>query len=362
MKKISKIFLFIVSMFMLTNSVSAEEVSEVNNTDKHSFNYLSKNTVDFNDEVDASSVVFGDKVNFGGVIKGVNLLFGNNVTYTGTSSYMALFGNNVKVSGNLLNDGVVFGNYVVFDSNAVVNRDIVIFGNNVVLSGTFNRDVRVYASSLSLDGVSILGNVYVSANNVKLDKESSVDGYFKYNEDTNLTNDNNNLKLESYKVEVEKQDIWDVVKRYIGSFLSYVFILAVMLIIYPKLFNKLNKNTLDVNTVLKRMGVGLGVLVLVPICILILIFSSLGGYVGVVIGLIYTLLIMISGLITSYTIGRIISNKLMKKEISNYLVGIIGIVCVSIILLIPVVGGIFGFLSLIYGIGQLIVMFKNVRN
>lgn len=359
MKKISKLLFLIVSLFLFTNVVFADGDEDKLVTN---FNFDMEEDITLDKEIHASSLVFGNEVNFNGIVKGVNLIFGNNVNYTGTSDYGAIFGNNVKIMGNITTDGAIFGNNVSFTDEALIERDIVVFANTVVLSGTFNRDVKIYASKVSFEGVSIAGNVSISAGEIKIDTLSSVLGVINYNDDTVLVNDNSSLELVSYESNKEEESAWDVVLSYFEDFISYLLVLAIMLIIYPKLFDRINDDKVSLNGAFKNMMTGLFALFIIPICILLLIISSFASYISIVILLIYVLLIMLSGLITSYTVGRVITDKLIKKKLSNYLVGILGIICVVLISMIPILGGIFSFISLIYGIGTLLLKFNKVRN
>ena len=368
MKKLSKIFVLLFTFFVITNAVLATNFDsdvltsgDIVNNVKAGFNFEASENVELDEDIEGSNLVFGNNVTVNSLIKGVNLLFGNNLTYDGVSEYAAIFGNVIRINGEITNDGAIFGNMVVFDKASSANRDIIIFGNNVTLSGTFNRTVRVYASSLAVKDAIINGNIKITADDIEVDSDSSILSTFEYNDDADFKNNNKDLIIKTYEREKNEIETSDIVVNYFITIASSILLLLVLLVAFPKIFDNFDNKCLKNDVIIKNIGIGLVSLILIPIVCLILIISSIGSYLGILLAILFVLFIMLSFLVADYTVGRLITNKLIKKDISKYLSGVIGIIIMFILKLIPFIGGIIIFISLIYGIGSIINIILKSR-
>ena len=77
--------------------------------------------------------------------------------------------------------------------------------------------------------------------------------------------------------------------------------------------------------------------------------------------MLYTIIIMLSKVIFGYVIGKYIWNQLIKKEERIYLIGLLGIPLVYLLSIIPYVGGIITFVSLVYSFGVITNLILDSR-
>ena len=66
-------------------------------------------------------------------------------------------------------------------------------------------------------------------------------------------------------------------------------------------------------------------------------------------------------MITGYIIGSLIWDKLIKKENKIYLSGIIGIVLLYLLKIIPYIGIIITFISVMIGVGTIISLYNRKK-
>lgn len=324
------------------------------------FNSVSDDDIEFNKKIFGSNAIFGDTVHDNGIVQGINTTFGNNVVYNGTSDYGFVFGNNVTVNGNIINDGAVFGNNVTFGKDAVIGRDISVFANKVVLSGTFERDLVVYASEVELNNVTIKGNAKIDASKIVVYSNTTVMGNLSYPSDIDedrliINSDSKITSMSSFASDVKEETTGDIVWDKVSSLLSLLIIFSVLYFLVPKLFDNLNRD------LLKDFGAGLIVLIGLPIVCFFLFISVLGLPLAILLILFYIALIYLGTIFTGYLCGEVLFNKLNKKNVNKYLMGLTGIVIVFVLKLIPFIGMLVTFIVICISLGSLVFLFKRKK-
>lgn len=346
--RMKKICLLIICLFLIPISVKAEGL-----------NFKMNETVNEEIEVQGSSIILGNNVDSGNTVIGIDALFGNNVTFSGESDYGLFFGNNVNVKGTIKNDGFVFGNIIKFDEDAVVNRDLVVFGSEVTIDGKINRDVKIYASSVTING-EILGDVEVKANAITV--SGNIKGVLSYNNDAeiNISGTVSKTKLtDPIAVELTLQDkIWQFIVNY-GSTLVIFLVLA---LIVPQLFKRIENKNKDITVLnfFSLFGFGTLSLILIPVIFLLLFSFVFGISLAILLLILYIVAIWLSSIFTSYLIGYLIWNKILKKENNNmYLIGLIGISLINVLNLIPSIGTLITIICIMIGMGIILQQFKK---
>ena len=98
-------------------------------------------------------------------------------------------------------------------------------------------------------------------------------------------------------------------------------------------------------------GKGFLVLIGVPIIAMMLLFSGAFVSVGVIGAILYGILIYISNIFTAYLLATMLDKKIFKKNLNGYLLMIIGLFIIYVLNMIPIVGGLISFISMLLGIG-----------
>ena len=137
----------------------------------------------------------------------------------------------------------------------------------------------------------------------------------------------------------------------IAAFIAMV----VLFYLIPKTKEKLDNFKLEFSNIAKTSGIGLIVLILVPIISIIAMISVFLIPLSLITIAIYIISIYLSFLLMYYIVGNIITSKLLNSD-NMYLSLLIGIVLVKLIYLIPYIGGFVRFVSLLFGLGGVIII------
>jgi len=108
------------------------------------------------------------------------------------------------------------------------------------------------------------------------------------------------------------------------------------------------------NSVWKCLGIGLVFLIVMPLCIIISLITAVGIPFGIILAFIYITMIYISRVYVGLWIGRKVLGAFKDSYTARFLWPFItGTIIIGILLIIPAVGWIFRFFSILIGSGAL---------
>lgn len=342
MKKIIKYLLLLI--FLVPTITLAEENDKYITT--------SSSDIELKEDFNNTHFVFGDSILVNNKTDGIYFIFGEMVDYQSENEYVALFGNRLTVSGKI-KDGALFGNNVRLE-NALIDRDVVIFGNKVYLSGTFDGNVLVYADTVNVENGTFSKNLTVKASELTIDKETEVSGVLTYDEDMDVSIENENIDRVSI-TSIKEITTKDKILNYVGSLIRLLVIFLVMYLMISKVFDKINNN------IGKNFGYGAIAFIGLPIVLLILMFTNLATSIAIIGVMLYVIFIMIAKILVGYVIGKYLYTKVFKLEEKKYLCGILGITVLYLLSIIPYIGGWITFISLIYSFGIITNLYIDSR-
>ena len=342
MKKI--IFMLVLFMFPIINASC--------------LNFNINETIEEEKNVDGSSIIIGNNIESKNSVHGIDAMIGNNINFNGISDYLFLIGNNINVNGNVSNDGIIIGNVIKFDSNVVVDRDLVIVGSEVIIDGTIKRDVKIYAMNVTING-NINGNVDIKSSDIKVN--GNIDGVLSYNEDAVIKNKGNvnefNITEKMYKDITFQDRVWQFIINYGSLLLIFLF----FAFITPKLFKRIeHKNEkLTILNFFSLFGFGTLSVILIPIIFILLLTLVFGTSLAILLLIFYIVCIWLSSLFTSYLIGYLVWKNIIKKDNNIYLIGLIGISIISVLSIIPFIGSLISVISIFVGMGIILQQLKK---
>ena len=310
--------------------------------------------VKLEEDFDRTHFVFGDSINVNNKTDGLYFIFGDEVVYDSDNQYTALFGNKVNIAGKM-KDAAIFGNSVVIE-NATIDRDIVIFGNNVKIEGKISGNVAIYGRNVTISKSELLGNVVVKGGSLKIDKDTSISGNLSYNEDMDVVIEGDIHDITINK-NVEVITTKDIVMGHIYKIIRLLVIFLGMYLLIPKIFNNMS------DKVGKNIGYGLLCFIAMPLLLLILLFTNFATSIAIIGIMLYIIMAMISLVLCGYVLGELIFTKVFKlKEERMYLNGFVGIIVLYLIALVPYLGGLVTFASLVYAFGMMANKYLEYRN
>ena len=134
-----------------------------------------------------------------------------------------------------------------------------------------------------------------------------------------------------------------------------------MIFLIPKALNKITKNYINKDSIIKNIGIGLISAIILPIVLLLLMFSTISISVSFIGIMLYVIFIMIATIISSFVLGNILWDKYIKRNANMYAKGLLGVVIYYTVSLIPYIGGFITFIFAIYGFGTLLALTLDAR-
>lgn len=306
--------------------------------------------------------IMQDKYVLDKVVDGNAFIFANEVTISGE------VGGNVFVCANKLtvDNGYIDHSLFVAANEVVINGmiyDVYAACDNFTLEkdGFIGRDLKLTSNNFNLYG-KVRRDVYVSAAHYNLPEtnEPLVGGNFNYSNNSELTIPKEIVvgEIRYSKEIVPEESVFEKVSSYIFDAINVLVYTLVVIVLAILLAPKFVERVSNMDT--KKAFISLGIGILVPIAVIIALFmlliSSVASMLSVSGILIFIAICMSGTAFASIYFGSIFV-KLVKWEgkVKFVLASLITALVIWAISQIPYIGGIFGLLVALFGIGTLFV-------
>jgi len=313
------------------------------------------NVVNYDKDLSRTSFSAGNIVTFKSKVDGLSFVAGNTVNVSGQSDYSFIAGNNITITGLKTKDLFAAGSILTI--NEVEARDMYVAGAEITINGNGNS-VYVAGEKITLKGN--FTNVSVDAEEFILD--GTITGTLKLNDDAKTTMDETQIgnleKYKSNKVDIDTEKAGKIVaKGVIAGLIISAIIKFVSLLVAGIIFIAVCKKTTTAientpNTfgyIAARFGIGFAVLIIMPILSLVVMFTGVGALLGGIMLLMYVLMILLSSIISALYFA-----KMAFAKLNNYVRFLLMALIIGIIKIVPIVGGLVGFVLLCVGIGVLL--------
>lgn len=352
-------YFMILAVFFMIPSVQAKEVEH--------FTTKVNNDVVIEDTYNSSVAAAGESVTFDGTIKGISMGAGNKVIQNGNSDYALLAGNSIEVNGIINNDAIIAGNIVTIKDTAKVSRDIIIAANDVEINGMIDRNISIYASKVTIKNADIKGNVKLYVNKIDVLKDAKVNGTLSYPEDSNYTVEKGAIIGKTVKTDAiqteDDENFFATVSAKIWSFLCLSLVFAVISLIFPAAFNKINSKFEDMQMgeVVEVFTKGLVTLIIVPVVAVFACLTIIGIPLGIIMVLIYGIAMYLTTIFTAYLLGYKVWQKVFNKDAHILLLGLFGLFILFIFSLIPGVRTLVSIITMLIGLGLIIDVVRPTK-
>lgn len=340
-KKIFALLLIITAL--LYQNVNAEEINK--------FYTNAKDNLEVKETVNGDSALAGDKILINGKLQGIGFIAGNEINIKGSLDYGFIAGNEVNIKGTINNSLYLAGNKIEFNKDSNIGKDAFIAGEEITLNGTLNRDVNIYATKITIkEGAIINNNITINATSLKIEKNVTISGTLKYNENAKTNISNKAIINNIEKIKIENQEI--NTGEILASILNLVITFACISIILPQTIEKTNKlhEKQNIKNYIKNIGTGLLMLICMPLICMLLLMSNIGIAIGLILTAIYIISIYLAYVLSGYILGKLLLIKVLKLKINENLTGILGIIILKLLILIPVLGQLIALLAIALGL------------
>lgn len=332
-------------------------------------NFLADDNLIVDQEIGKTTFAAGNSVKLSSTIDGAAFVAGNIVYANSTQDYLFAAGNNVTLDGVTTKDAFVAGNILTVEASNI--RDLYIAGTNITINSDVSGNLYAIGTNISINS-KIDGDVYLATDSITIGKDAVITGTLIYPDDAAMNvkesaviNDTEvyegtaTTKVDTSKVKVEFNPLTIIAGKLLGALYRFIamFLIALILLgLNKKAFDSILKVKKDFGTIALTALFGFAFLILVPIAAIIVMCTVVGLPLGIVALIIYSLFVYLSIIPTAYYFGNLVFGKSIKNR---FLLILVSLPILYLIRLIPLLGGLVGFISLIFGLGMYTTLIKD---
>lgn len=369
-----KKFLFLLSALSL---LFVAPVSFAQDTDKQDRQVLASNeTVDKDyfataGEVEISGTVNGDVYAFGGKVlvdgkvNGDLIAAGGTVNISGeVTQDVRVAGGQITVSGRVGRNITIGGGNVDLTDAARVEGSVVAGGGNITLAAPVGKGITVGGGNITIAN-SVGGDIRAGTANLRLTSKANVNGSVTYWSQNKISIDQNakvsgsvtqKIPPEQARIDPERVASFFAGMNLLLKIITWVSLLILGFILI-RFFPGLVEET--VVTLSKRplasVGLGFLALILTPIVSILLLFVFPLAFM--LFGL-YLISLFLARVFAIVWLGSFLLQSTNRPQ-NPYLTFLIGLFAYAVLTFIPIVGGVVGFLTMVFGLGAFLIALRK---
>lgn len=309
--------------------------------------------------------VVGDLLVGGGNILINGPVSGDVVAAGGTINILSDIGDDVRIAGgNILIQGKIKGDLFIGGGQVQVSGngidgDVLIAGGIVRLETPVSGDVRIAGGEVYINAP-VSGNININADKITFGSRAIVSGNFQYKSPSAAIMESGSSV--AGKVDFQKKEIKG--KKFlagigiIAALIKFLMILLGALLVgfaFPKYVNKFVSSAY-VNP-WKNIGIGFLSLIVIPIIAVVLMVSIVAIPIGILTAIGYVAIIIWSVFLAPVLLGSLLRRWYKKDEIYEISLKTIiaGVIAISAISIVPILGGIIKFGLFLFAFGSSVI-------
>lgn len=249
-------------------------------------------------------------------------------------------------------DRIVLVGSVLVDREETAG-DVFVIDGDVTVRGTVTGDVIVVDGDVTIRGT-VEGDVVTVAGLATLGRAGRVQGDIVYADDEPVQTPGSQVGGEVKKFDVADAGILGAIGAFIAITLSMFLLGLILLLLAPRAADAVAR-TASAKGLVSAL-VGLLAFFLIPIIAVAALFTVVGIPLGIVLLLLVLPLYAISYVTAAFALGR----RIIKG--SRILAFLVGLVILQLLTLIPIAGGLIGFLAVVFGLGLLLMTLFRARS
>ena len=324
--------------------------------------YMSGTTIDVVGNVNGDLYCAGQNVTISGTIDGDILCAAQTISVTGqVTGDIRLAAQTINVSGDVGKSATLMGQTIRIEDQGRIGQDATLTGQDVAVNGQVARDL-VVASALTTIDTTIGRNVTANTGNLRLGSTAVIQGTLNYTSPQELSQASGARVVGevTYTQQASQQKAESVYAYSAIGTLVWVLMLLVSALIFALLFPQTlrdvtNRSITSPLYVLINMAVGFVAGIVVPVAVFFLAITILGIPFAFVVGLVWLLILTLSGAFAAFYVGRIV----WRTQTNAVLSMAIGTGILVLLSVIPILNILVVFLSVMYGTGAQLMRLKD---
>ena len=311
----------------------------------------------------------GGNIFVSGTVEDDVMAAGGTINFQGSSlDDVRMAGGNLNVGGDVAGDLALAGGNVSIFSGSKIGKDLYAAGGVLEIDGEVAGEARIAGGEVRING-KISGPVTVWSDKLLVGDEAVIEGNLEYSSpiqaeispSAQISGEVKFQELESPRVEG-----WQV-KQFLGfaylmKLLAFILAGIVLVVVFKNSSAEIVKRSTDGFG--KEIVRGLVFLVVAPIVTLILFVSLIGFPLGILLGIFLAAAVAVACIFSGILLGAWLSKMWFKKdEIElTWKNATLGIVILSIIGFIPILGWIVGCIFFLAALGSVShLMYEKIK-
>jgi len=249
-------------------------------------------------------------------------------------------------------DRIILVGSVLVDRDETAG-DVFVLDGDVTVRGTVTGDVVVVDGDVTIRGT-VEGDVYTVAGLATLGRAGRVQGDLVYADEEPVQTPGSQVGGDVEKFDIGEAGILGAIGAFIAITISMFLLGLLLLLLAPRAGDAVARTAKAKSLV--SFGVGLLAFFLIPIVAVAALFTVVGIPLGLILLLLVIPLYAISYVTAAFALGR----RILKG--ARILAFLAGLVILGLLTLIPIAGGLIGFLAVVYGLGLLLMTLFRARS
>jgi len=299
-----------------------------------------------------------------GIVDGDVICVAQSLRISGTvAGSVRAAGQTIEIAGPVKRNVTVMGQSLAIDPTGIVSGEILVAAQQFTDNGPVALSVTGATDHAFIDA-KVGGDVHLNTSSLTLGDNAKIAGSVKYESSSvatlapsatiagTLTQTVPKITKEKISVREAKQPGGDF-----GKLLVKIIIYIVLAAIITSIAPKRTKKILDVMKELPMATslTGFLTLIVVPVIIIALAITIVGIPFALILGVIYAFALALSRVFAAILVGEYLFANFHGNKNGNMLLTILlGVTVTWIVFSLPILGGIAGFLAVIWGLGAII--------
>lgn len=315
--------------------------------------------------VNGDTYLMGGNITVDGEINGDLLIIGGNADIRGrVTGDIRVVGGQVTVAGEVGRNLSAVGGSVSVTDRARIRGNLVAASGSLDVFGPVDRDVIISGGQATL-GSGIGGNVNSTVGRLVLTSGARVSGNLNYTSGTPAQIQSGAVVSGTVTQQTPPGRPTPGILGALAaasiafkiiSFISYLIVGLLLLRFFPN-FTREKAATLFKRPLISLL-IGFIALILIPVVIFLLMFTVIGIPIALIALAIYLIALYLSIIVTSLALGWKAFDLIGQKRTGGWAL-LLGLVIYEILTIVPILGGFVTFFALLFGLGALLLAWKN---
>lgn len=268
-----------------------------------------------------------------------------------------LAGRTITIAGQVGDDAIAAGETISLIPEATVGGRFWVAGRTMEIAGTVTKELRAAGQTVTISGV-VQGDAFLVAETIEILPGARLDGDLFYrspNEAFIAAEAVIAGSVQRQELEMPERPEFPVIPVLVGLTLSLLLCASIVYWLFPRLTH--HASGAVKRDPFKCLGLGLTVVLVMPVLAIVLMITVLGIPLGLVVVALYPVALLIGFLLGLYVLSNGLLMLLRKgTEVSTgwrFIALVLAIIVLLLTQLIPFVGGLALLFLFLFGLGAL---------